>query len=76
MSNIHPIKAYRESQTPKISQEALGRRIGVTRFTVMRWEEGSPIDESRLPDVTRETGIPAKKLRPDLVQRLEQLVRS
>lgn len=76
MSSSHPIRLYRTSQTPKVSQAELGRRVGVTRFTVMRWEEGSPIDEDKLPRVARETGIPAKELRPDLVQRLEQLVGS
>lgn len=68
MSEIHPIKAYRESQTPPISQEALGKRIGVTRFTIMRWEDGSPVDVDRLPAVRRETGIPAKVIRPDLAE--------
>jgi DNA-binding XRE family transcriptional regulator len=68
MSEIHPIKAFRESQTPPISQEALGGRIGVTRFTILRWEDGSPVDVDLLPAVSRETGIPAKVLRPDLAK--------
>lgn len=68
MSEIHPIKAYRESQTPPISQGDLGSRIGVTRFTILRWENGSPVDVDRLPAVRRETGIPAKVLRPDLAE--------
>jgi DNA-binding XRE family transcriptional regulator len=70
MSCNHPIKAFRESQTPKLSQDELARRIGVTRFTVMRWEDGSPVDVHRLPNVVRETGIPAKELRPDLAELL------
>jgi DNA-binding XRE family transcriptional regulator len=70
MSCNHPIKAFRESQTPKLSQDELARRIGVTRFTVMRWEDGSPVDIHRLPNVVRETGIPAKELRPDLAELL------
>jgi len=66
MSEIHPIKAWRERQTPSLSQEGAAKRVGVTRFTWMRWESGSPVDVDLLSDVARETGIPAKELRPDL----------
>lgn len=68
MSAIHPIKAYRQRQKPKVSQQTLAGRIGVTRFTVLRWESGNPIEVEKLKDVTRETGIPAKELRPDLAE--------
>lgn len=71
--NAHPIRAYRERQTPPLSQGQFGDRVGVTRFTVIRWENGSPIDEKKLPAVSREIGIPAKELRPDLVERHEEI---
>ncbi len=71
--NAHPIRAYRERQTPPLSQGQFGDRVGVTRFTVIRWENGSPIGEKELPAVSREIGIPAKELRPDLVERHEEI---
>lgn len=69
----NPIRAYRERQTPPLSQGQFGDRVGVTRFTVMRWENGSPIDEERLPDVSREIGIPARELRPDLADKYDRI---
>ncbi len=73
MSEIHPIKAYRERQQPTLSQERFADRIGVTRFTVIRWESGAPIGEKELPLVSKEIGIPAKELRPDLVEKHEEI---
>lgn len=73
MSENHPIKAYRESQTPPLSQGEFGTRVGVTRFTVIRWESGAPVDEKKLQAVSKETGIPAKELRPDLVEKHEEI---
>jgi transcriptional regulator with XRE-family HTH domain len=71
MSEIHPVRAYRERQTPPLSQEQFADRVGVTRFTVMRWESGGPIGERELPAVSKEIGVPAKELRPDLVEKHE-----
>jgi DNA-binding transcriptional regulator YiaG len=76
MTDTHPIRAFRQRQTPQLSQEQLADRIGVTRFTVMRWEQGEPIDENRVLDVVRETGISAKELRPDLLEKLQRLMGS
>jgi transcriptional regulator with XRE-family HTH domain len=65
----HPLKAYRESQTPRLSQALLAERLGVKRLTVTRWENGGrKIDASKLPDISAKTGIPAKELRPDLAE--------
>ncbi len=67
MSKIHErIKAWREQQQPSLSQEEAGKRVGVTRFTWLRWESGSPIELRFVPAVARETGIPAADLRPDI----------
>jgi DNA-binding XRE family transcriptional regulator len=71
MQANHPLKTYRESQDPKLSQEALARKIGVVRHTIIRWENGGrKVDRSKLADVTRVTGISAKVLRPDLAELL------
>lgn len=74
MRGIHPIKVYRETQTPKLSQADLARKLGVARLTVLRWETGErKIGPSLIPAVTKKTGIPAKDLRPDLIEEHEKL---
>lgn len=76
MSETHPLRVYREKQTPRLSQEALAQQLGVARLTVLRWENGEhKIDRTLLRKVAKKTGIPPKKLRPDLVSELEQLIR-
>ena len=73
----HPLRTYRESKTPKQSQDDLAKELGVSRITVVRWENGDRvIDEGRLPGVSEKTGIPSKELRPDLVEKLERLIGS
>lgn len=70
----HPLKAYRATQTPKLSQAALAKQLGVSRLTVLRWEAGQrKIETTRLPEVVERTGIPAKDLRPDLIAEHEKL---
>ncbi|MGM4997806.1 helix-turn-helix transcriptional regulator [Tardiphaga sp. 538_B7_N1_4] len=74
MEANHPLKAYREAHTPKLSQAALGEKLGVTRQTILRWENGQrKIETHRLPTVCEKTGIPAKELRSDLVAEHEKL---
>lgn len=74
MQDIHPLKAYRETQTPRLSQAGLASKLGVARLTVLRWETGErKIDPSLIPTVTERTGIPAKELRPDLLEKHEKL---
>jgi len=74
MQSIHPLKTYRETRTPKMSQAELAERLGVARLTVLRWENGDrKIGPSIIPAVTKETGIPAKELRPDLIEEHEKL---
>jgi transcriptional regulator with XRE-family HTH domain len=69
----HPLKTYRAKNS--LTRAALARLLKVSKTTVARWEEGiRKIDENKIPIVSSITGIPAKELRPDLVNRLEQLV--
>ena len=57
-----------------MSQAELAERLGVARLTVLRWENGDrKIGPSIIPAVTKETGIPAKELRPDLIEEHEKL---
>jgi transcriptional regulator with XRE-family HTH domain len=67
MKITHPLKTFRESQTPPLSQEQLAKLLNVSRVTVTRWESGArKIDDGKLPNVSAKTGIPRTKLRPDL----------
>lgn len=69
MEGIHPLKAYREKQDPRLSQGELADLLGVARETVTRWESGArKIDEQKLPVVSEKTGIPKRELRPDLAE--------
>lgn len=45
----------------------LARKLGVDKSLVTRWAQ-KEIPVARLPDVERETGIPASVLRPDLAE--------
>ena len=57
MNKPHPLKTYRQAQG--LTQEALADRIGVTRATINRWENGrrpSVADAERVADLT---AIPA-----------------
>ena len=39
-------------------QADLATRLGVTRFTIIRWESGGKPEEKYLPAIEKETGIP------------------
>ena len=74
MHDTHPLRTYRETHQPKLSQAALAERLGVARLTVVRWETGErKIDVSLVPKVSEATGIPAKELRPDAYERSLQI---
>lgn len=74
MAIIHPLRTFRQMQSPKISQAELADMLGVARLTVLRWEKGErKIDPDKLPTVTEVTGIPARSLRPDLIKQHEKL---
>lgn len=67
METVHPLKAFRDKQEPRLSQEQLADLLGVSRATVNRWETGArKIDDVKLPVITEKTGIAAADLRPDL----------
>lgn len=71
MSEAHPLKSYRDHHIPALSQEAMARLIGVDRLTIHRWETGKrKPDRKFLAKITENTGIPARDLRPDLVELL------
>ena len=52
-----------------ISQEQAAKKVGVSRITWLRWEDGTrSINIRRLQPLSEITGIPASKLRPDLAK--------
>jgi transcriptional regulator with XRE-family HTH domain len=70
--DTNPLKVFRDSRAPPLSQKDLAGLIGVSRETVARWETGArKVDDALLHRVTELTGIPATELRPDLVKLLE-----
>lgn len=72
MESIHPLKIFRERQTPPLTQEQLADVLGVSKAAVSRWEAGARrIDDELLPKVSEVTGIPRTELRPDLVRLLD-----
>jgi len=74
MNEAHPLKTYRKSHVPALSQAELARELGVSRLTVTRWETGErKIGPSLIPTVAEKTGIPAKELRPDLIEKHEEI---
>lgn len=74
MENVHPLTAYRIAQEPPLSEADLARKLGVGRPTLNRWESKKrKIDPSFIPMITEKTGIPAKELRPDLIEEHEKI---
>ena len=64
---MHPLRDYRQSQ--KMTQQALGEKLGVTGQTIWRWETGSrKVAVKLLPKISTITGIPQRDLRPDLAE--------
>lgn len=65
----HPLKSYRDRNG--LSQADLGELVGFDRITIWRWENGvrkpSP---AQVEELVKATGIPARELRPDLVELL------
>lgn len=74
MDSTNPLKAFRENQTPKLSQSGLAKLLGVSRPTAHRWETGArKIGPDSLSVVSERTGIPKRELRPDLAEKLEDV---
>jgi transcriptional regulator with XRE-family HTH domain len=69
LNMTHPLATYREKHA--MTRAALARHLSVSKTTIARWEEGSrKIRDDKVSFVAEQTGIPAKKLRPDLAELL------
>lgn len=61
----HPLIQYRKAS--QLTQIGLAEKLGVSKFTIIRWENWSfLIPVKRLDDISRTTGIPREELRPDI----------
>jgi DNA-binding transcriptional regulator YdaS (Cro superfamily) len=57
---------WRRTQ-PNGSMEAAGRKLGVNKSTILRWENGDRrIPAERVREVSRITGLAPEVLRPDI----------
>lgn len=73
MASDHPLKRYRDRLG--ITQEALGKELGVHGVTVSRWETGERnIGRHLLTAISKKTDIPARELRPDLAELMGEAV--
>jgi len=67
MDHIHPLQAFREKQTPPLSQRQLADMLGVSTAAISRWEAGERKPDGELvPMISEKTGISPAELRPDL----------
>lgn len=58
MIKKHPLRAFRDSQIPPLSQAELAEKLGVTKTSICRWENGERFPERQHWQLIREiTGI-------------------
>lgn len=68
--SVTALRDFRSRQN--LSLAAMAKLLGVSAAAVSRWETGTRrIDDSLVSKVEKVTGIPARKLRPDLAQLIE-----
>jgi transcriptional regulator with XRE-family HTH domain len=64
LGNMTPILTkYRKAKGATLLE--MGKALGVDKSTLMRWEHGR-VPPERLAEIERLTGIPRRKLRPDI----------
>lgn len=70
-AKLKALTDYRGARS--LTQEALGKELGVTSITVSRWETGARrIARSLLPRVSQVTGLSHADLRPDLAELMRE----
>lgn len=63
MTTARPLRAFRKSAGMTLGQ--LGKKFGVNKSTVLRWEEGHVPPERAIP-LEKFTGIPRHELCPHI----------
>ena len=72
MQAVHPLKAWRQRQEPRLTIGAAARALGVSKTAVSRRENRERnVDRELVPEIARRTGIPARELRPDWAATLQ-----
>lgn len=67
---VHALREDRDRRG--LTQEEYADFLGYHRLTIVRWETGKRrVSPRALRDIQQKTGIPARKLRPDLAKILE-----
>lgn len=68
------IRDYRLSQKPRMPQEDLAVKVGITKASLSRIESGKlPLSIDLAQKISEATGIPFRDLRPDLAAMVEGL---
>ncbi len=69
----HPLRVFREKQSPPLSQATLAKMLGVSRPYLHRIEKGArQPGRDLLPIITEKTGIAPRELRPDWSEAVER----
>ena len=67
------IRDYRHGQEPRMPQEVLAAKVGVTKATLSRIESGKlPLTLDVALKISAATGIPMRKLMPELADKFDQ----
>lgn len=67
VESVHPVRAYRLSQSPPVKLRELAKRLGTTTANLSRIETGKQaVSDVLLVKLVAETGISARVFRPDL----------
>jgi len=71
--NSNPVREYRLSCKRSLRKKA--REWGTSLATLSRIENGvQRVPENLLPKISEDTGVPRKILRPDLAERLSEIL--
>lgn len=67
--SLHPVRAYRLSQDPPVTLQALASDVGITKASLSRIETGKLALSQKVGEkLSRRTGIPLAILLPDLAK--------
>jgi transcriptional regulator with XRE-family HTH domain len=70
MAGCEAIRSARKRRN--LTQEALGKELGVTGITVSRWETGARlVDRALVPTVAEKLDLAPRQIRPDLAELIE-----
>lgn len=66
---LHPIRIYRQAQTPVVTLDALAKLVGISKANLSRIETGDQeLTTALAKKISDATGIPMRVLCPDLAK--------